>query len=39
MNYNGEEIDAKQKEILDIYNKHRSANLHKMKDIPIFKKK
>ena len=39
MQYNGEEIDAKQKEILDIYNKHRAANLHKMKDIPIFKKK
>ena len=39
MEYNGEEIDAKQKEILDIYNKHRNANLHKMKDIPIFKKK
>ena len=39
MNYNGEEIDAKQKEILNIYNKHRNANLHKMKDIPIFKKK
>ena len=39
MQYNGEEIDAKQKEILDIYNKHRNANLHKMKDIPIFKKK
>jgi NAD+ synthase len=39
MQYNGEEIDAKQKEILNIYNKHRNANLHKMKDIPIFKKK
>ena len=39
MEYNGEEIDAEQKEILDIYNKHRNANLHKMKDIPIFKKK
>ena len=39
MQYNGEEIDAKQKEILDIYNKHRNVNLHKMEDIPIFKKK
>ena len=39
MEYNGEEVDAKQKEILDIYNKHRNSNLHKMKDIPIFKKK
>ena len=39
MQYNGEEIDAKQKEILNIYNKHRNINLHKMEDIPIFKKK
>ena len=39
MQYNGEEIDTKQKEILDIYNKHRNVNLHKMEDIPIFKKK
>jgi len=39
MEYNGEDIDTKQKAILDIYNKHRNANLHKMKDIPIFKKK
>ena len=39
MQYNGEEIDTKQKEILDIYNKHRNINLHKMEDIPIFKKK
>ena len=39
MQYNGEEIDRKQKEILDIYNKHRNVNLHKMEDIPIFKKK
>ena len=39
MNYNGEVINENQQKILDIYNKHRNANLHKMKDIPIFKKK
>ena len=39
MNYDGEEINEKQKETLRIYNKHRNTNLHKMKDIPIFKKK
>ena len=39
MNYDGEEINEKQKETLRIYNKHRNINLHKMKDIPIFKKK
>ena len=39
MNYNGEDIDKDQREILNIYNKHRKINLHKMKDIPVFKKK
>ncbi len=39
MNYKDEEINENQQKILDIYNKHRNANLHKMKDIPIFKKK
>ena len=39
MNYRDEEINENQQKILDIYNKHRNANLHKMKDIPIFKKK
>ena len=39
MNYNGEDIDKDQREILNIYNKHRKINLHKMKNIPIFKKK
>ena len=39
MEYNGEEINERQKEILDIYKKHRNVNLHKMKNIPIFKKK
>tara|TARA_Y100000588_G_C13684351_1_gene681728 strand:- start:11 stop:631 length:621 start_codon:yes stop_codon:yes gene_type:complete len=39
MEYNGEEINERQKEILNIYKKHRNVNLHKMKNIPIFKKK
>jgi len=39
MNYNGEDIDKDQRKILNIYNKHRKINLHKMKDIPVFKKK
>jgi len=39
MDYNGEDVDGNQQKILNIYNKHRNANLHKMKDIPIFKKK
>ena len=34
-----ENLDQKQSDILKIYNKHRKQNLHKMKDIPIFKKK
>ena len=38
MQYNGEEINDKQKKILEIYKKHRSINIHKMKNIPIFKK-
>ncbi len=39
MNYNGEDINAEQKKILEIYNKHRNTNLHKMNKIPVFKKK
>jgi len=39
MNYNSEEINKYQQEILDIYNLHRNTNLHKMKAIPVFKKK
>ena len=39
MNYNGEDINAEQKNILEIYNKHRSTNLHKMNKIPVFNKK
>ena len=39
MNYNGGDISDQQQKIINIYNKHRNANLHKMKNIPIFKKK
>tara|TARA_R100000152_G_C6780207_1_gene212698 strand:+ start:2673 stop:3428 length:756 start_codon:yes stop_codon:yes gene_type:complete len=39
MNYDGSDIDERQQHILDVYNKHRKQNLHKMKEIPIFKKK
>ena len=39
MKYNGEEVSDRKKDILNIYKKHRAANLHKMKSIPIFKKK
>jgi len=39
MNYNGQEINDKQKRVLEIYNKHRNINLHKMNNIPVFKKK
>ena len=38
MNYKGQKITKEQQEKLDIYNQHRKSNLHKMKDIPIFKK-
>ena len=31
-------LSTKQYDIINIYRKHRSANMHKMKDIPIFKK-
>ena len=38
MTYNGkDEITNHQKNILLIYNQHRSKNMHKMKNIPIFK--
>tara|TARA_Y100000994_G_scaffold222390_1_gene202608 strand:+ start:661 stop:1404 length:744 start_codon:yes stop_codon:yes gene_type:complete len=39
MGYTGNSPSPSQKKILDIYNKHRDKNIHKMKDIPIFKKK
>ena len=39
MNYDGlEKINKTQEKIIDIYSKHRKANIHKMKPIPIFKK-
>ena len=38
MSYDDSEINDKQKYILEVYNKHRNNNLHKMVDIPIFKK-
>lgn len=39
MSYDDSEINDKQKYILEVYNKHRNNNLHKMVDIPIFKKR
>ena len=33
------DFNDKETKILKIFNKHRSANLHKMKEIPVFKKK
>ena len=39
MNYDGaKEINQKERDILDIYFKHRKTNIHKMKPIPIYKK-
>ena len=39
MNFRGDisSLSEKQKHILDIYNKHRRKNIHKMIDIPVFK--
>ena len=31
-------IDACQSNIMKVYHKHRKQNLHKMKEIPVFKK-
>jgi len=31
-------LSEEQRNILSVYNKHRSANIHKMKKIPVFKK-
>ncbi len=40
MSYNGKDkINNEQKNILNTYKKFRSMNLHKMKEIPIFKNK
>tara|TARA_B100002052_G_scaffold186836_1_gene170215 strand:- start:4985 stop:5731 length:747 start_codon:yes stop_codon:yes gene_type:complete len=40
MNYNndGKNLTKEQSNILRVYKKHRKANLHKMKKIPVFKK-
>ena len=41
MNYDGvsyQEMSERKKHILEVYNKHRNNNLHKMIEIPIFKK-
>ena len=35
---NKEEVNKEQQKVLNTYHKHRNANLHKMKSIPIFKK-
>ena len=37
MNYDGSDVDERQKYILEVYNKHRNNNLHKMKEIPVCK--
>ena len=39
MKYDSGEVSDKQQNILNVYNKHREANLHKMQKIPVFKKK
>ena len=39
MTHDGKIMNDKQKKIIEIYNKHRKSNLHKMQPIPIFKKK
>ena len=38
MNYKSGKLDKVQSNILKIYKDHRKQNLHKMKEIPIFKK-
>ena len=41
MNYGGvpyQEMSDREKHILEVYNKHRNANMHKMVDIPIYHK-
>ena len=39
MNFKGDEskLTENQRNILFVYKKHRNKNLHKMKDIPVFK--
>ncbi len=38
MNYKSGKLDKVQSNILKIYKEHRKQNLHKMKEVPIFKK-
>ena len=38
MEYDGSEINERQKQVLKVYNKHRNNNLHKMVEIPIYNK-
>ena len=38
MSYTGTPSNARERKILDIYKRHRKQNMHKMKDIPVFKK-
>jgi len=40
MNYNGvtySDMDERKKHIIEVYNKHRNANMHKMVEIPVYK--
>ena len=39
MNFKGDEfsLTENQRNVLSIYKKHRSKNLHKMKGVPVFK--
>ena len=36
---NNKDFNDSENRIIKIYNKHRNENLHKMKEIPVFKKK
>ena len=38
MEYDGSETNDRQKHILEVYNKHRNNNLHKMVEIPIYRR-
>ena len=38
MEYDGSETNDRQKHVLEVYNKHRNNNLHKMVEIPIYKR-
>ena len=42
MNYGGvpyQEMESRKKYVLETYRKHRDANMHKMKSIPVFKRR